>query len=1764
MLSKNVMKSIAISFLGIILFFGFAGNAKCNELNLDQSSFVAAGYHETLLHIAEPGRYSIQTHSQQGTAVELVDRMAGPVVSDGIVGEQDGRLDVFLDKGIYKLRLYSHKNGKGEVILDVFPFQEVQPGTQLEDIPLLEDLKLENSTLGDLQQRSFWVYLKERQALRLEAMGRNLEDCRLWRNADWLVDASPSVSTYEPVAGQPMTYIEFHHDLNPGLYRLTCYGGQALAWANDSPESPFHLRMGIPKFGTNGQQILSISPFGRDVFVVSGQTDFFELTRKDKKETLLGVSSWNQEEGRHRQGRQAAISKKSRDPWCSLTAGNGNTPQFVTIQATPGDNVVLKYFPRRSHYNFPRHPRGKYWISNQSSAAASDAIDATALLTRSSRSSSRTWVEQSRAIEVGFNQTYYRKINLLGSITVFLRIVENGTYIIEESPDTRAKGEYKIEPVWSSKPKDYVSPPFTLPETPLELKKGFYTLTITPRFKGILTFVLRKKGSPPSFQPLDDKAKVNAQRILWPQVSIMSDDDYTLTLSKRSDVVSGLIIRRLPLDLHDPLPVRLLPGEQVPLHIKVKEESTLIIGNDQDSAFDISGYPQPIASGSLLSPGGYTLKLQNSGQQTTLFTVKTVPAHETRRLTKDELTRKVQERASLLVLTEKNPIFRNFNRAEKQHFTLLVEEPGLYRLETSGRLATHITVRTRLITALFSAERNGIGRNALVQQYLRPGEYQITVQTMGRSKGRAGIHLRQTALKEEDGLRAGVRKKIRLFPDAAIRYRFEIEQAGTYRLRTLGLNKTFAWRLEDQDGWPLVRPNQRGEIQREFDAHSYYYYSLPEAVESLRITLLDPIKTQPRLEGKGPHTLVFNKEIQHVWREEPGRPPDVFALNIPDPVKTTVYLAEDMEAAVNKCPANIPVLSEVEGEVEGAVCDEEIAWIRGGLPKEFGKLFPGRYELHVRSIVENDRLPYTLLVKTDWLISGVPQTMYELPASSIVSTGDDSLVDISSFGSTDVKATLGDEGQLIAQHDDMENDWNFRISRKLKAGTYLLKLEQVGSDPVDEFEIRMTKREEVFLPSQEFPFTVNTEVTREVVTIPFTTDTTEQIIRFHTTGHGSVKMALFKEKQLLVENEGDIFIPLKARTRYTLLLWRLDQSTGLLTLDAQPLAAREIILSSDKTMLENPSAEFAAFKLQNADKISYMLSGQDIRSGNDDAQTIFFCPHTEQAFKTVKDVPVVMDNHSGWLLWKTVAQTPPFAKTTMTKNIVIIVPFSLNKDVTLVKPGRSALPFDFEQSLDAPMLLEIHSVGANLGAMAVSREHDISRRLHWFGMWMEPSQTLVAIPGKGTYRGKIWSTSTDAVRSNVRIHQRSFPLKHQSNWENVVRHEGKIQPGESHKINLDASPHTLNVLLSKGLVAFVWQNGQTEAIAAAINRNLQQQINVGGGELFLLNAGGETAVYRIEKEERVSEIVQTLDETFGFERVFTRSGKILLNIPKTGKTIFVAGDHVESRFLRDDGQVVEAHEMILSQIGRVQQYQTATGVLELRYQPGYGRVWQSTPQSRQQHFMGDFPEIAAENLQHEEGPLQNDLQIRTFSVNHPTYIIAQADTPGITAITSQNRILATSVSSRPTGRQIEYFLQPGEYQIWTRPLKGLRQNGTLYLHKITPYSLDNPALSKTWLIHADETQVFHFRISAKTTAGIGVQTESDRLESRLFNRQFTVIAEGPLIVQEMEAGEYILTVKTNDSTLAPVQYRPVLFGRSGSLQKIPAEVIEQYQLKIED
>ena len=96
------------------------------------------------------------------------------------------------------------------------------------------------------------------------------------------------------------------------------------------------------------------------------------------------------------------------------------------------------------------------------------------------------------------------------------------------------------------------------------------------------------------------------------------------------------------------------------------------------------------------------------------------------------------------------------------------------------------------------------------------------------------------------------------------------------------------------------------------------------------------------------------------------------------------------------------------------------------------------------------------------------------------------------------------------------------------------------------------------------------------------------------------------------------------------------------------------------------------------------------------------------------------------------------------------------------------------------------------------------------------------------------------------------------------------------------------------------------------------------------------------------------------------------------------------------------------------------------------------------------------------------------------------------------------------------------------------------------------------LIRPGEIQVFTFDVTVKGKVGVGIRTESDQLDAKLFDSQFKRLAYSPVMIQELELGEYLLTVETIPQASGPIQYTPVVLGNTGGRLEIPEEVIGEY------
>ncbi len=576
-------------------------------------------------------------------------------------------------------------------------------------------------------------------------------------------------------------------------------------------------------------------------------------------------------------------------------------PVLVTITADAEQPYVLQHFEHKFIYPFTGG--GEYWLSTIHSGHPADSVDATGLLVDNFWTSHHTPLRH-QTVELDLKTGWARRANLLAPLTIFLRVQEGGRYEIV-SRGTEAR--FRIEPFLISQPPQYEPPEFRGSGSLWELDPGFYVLTAEPVLKGILEVAIRPMGLLDSVLEWvgvgsEQEAQPVQAAVRFPRLQLQSSHSYSLYLNKQPEVRAGMVLRKLPLDLTEPLPLTQRPGETVSVPLEAKEKGTLKAIAEDGSLLDLSLDGGSWQSQLSIEPGRHSVSVHHRGSQTVVASLYLEPD----RLAPDDPLPEMPSSPLtdvMPVLTGDAPQFFDVERNQKATFLVRADEPALYRLQTTGLLETEGNLRTRTVTSFLRASSNGVGRNFLIQQYLREGDYQITVSPRGNSRGHLGLELARTSLVEGGELAEGIPARISLPAGQAVSYELRIDQEGRYRLRAVGLGRSFLARLEDDDGWPIVEPNTRADWTRRFDAGRYRVILMPEAVDTRRLTLLEKVPEAARFEGHGPHRLPLDQTAEHLWLEpeqDGERLPDVWAFTLPAAVDAVVHLTHEMEGRLKK------------------------------------------------------------------------------------------------------------------------------------------------------------------------------------------------------------------------------------------------------------------------------------------------------------------------------------------------------------------------------------------------------------------------------------------------------------------------------------------------------------------------------------------------------------------------------------------------------------------------------------------------------------------------------------------------------------------------------------------------------------------------------------------------------------------------------------------------------------------------------------------------
>ncbi|MDP2307450.1 MAG: hypothetical protein Q8P18_15595 [Pseudomonadota bacterium] len=990
-------------------------------VTLSAASVPATGAQNVQVQVTRFGRYALSAKSAQGSAVQLVDRMAGP----GEVSRPgaNGRVDAFLERGEYRLKVLSDLAGTGDARIEARPFVEVNTATRDGRPPLLPDLATVATTLTDLQQRSWWLDIEADQAFAVELAGRSLADVRLWRDGQWLDPAAPSCEDISPDSKRPLRRCELNAKLAAGLWQLVAYGGPAVPWSVPDGDQPLHVRRGLASLPVASRLMGAVGPFGAERWLVPGQATTYRLELPSGADARLAVRAFDAADPFRRDGTGAGIQKETMPPLAEVGVSSTGDGRVVTVTGAVGQPFVLQHFPQVGR-SIPVKGRGAYFLTTLHAGDPGDLPDVTGVLveTRKDAKTPPPAPLATSLLPLGPDAPYRRQFNLLGTTSLSFEVAAEGEYHVALSA---AGVGWRWEPLLTSTASGYEAPPFREGPAATALTPGRWTLTLSPTKPGIAEVVIRRDAKV--------KAPPNAPRanVQFPMITLDPTKSYVLTLNEVPGAKVGMVLRALPADLAQALPITLGPGESVTVPTAPGPAGTLDAGKGFEVAVD-GGAWAPSAN---VGTGGHIVLVRNPGKTVLQGAVALLPDDRRPDARLPELPETIDATPpDLPLLTAAAPRALDLGVNDTATYGLRVDKAGLYRTESTGLLATAGAVRTRTTPVLASAAVNGTGRNFQLQRYLREGDYQVTVATQGASAGHLGLRLVPTALRDGGALRDGVPARATVPAGEGIAYQYDVPEAGEYVLRSFGQGsegqgRLFRVRVEDADGWPLLSPDVDGDLRLDLPKGKGRILVLPEPVETTRITTFERVPPPVVRFGHGPHALGLDAAATHVWWEPSGkedRVPDQWAFALRAPADVTITADAEMTGDLLREGTSVARL--VPGRV----------WT--------GRLDAGAYRLDLVNARRNSGVTYTVRVSPRELVAGLSRVV-TAPAALPVSVGADGLVELTSMGVADVRARLYDaDGRLVATADDRPDDWNFRIAERLAPGAYTLQVDPVGAD----------------------------------------------------------------------------------------------------------------------------------------------------------------------------------------------------------------------------------------------------------------------------------------------------------------------------------------------------------------------------------------------------------------------------------------------------------------------------------------------------------------------------------------------------------------------------------------------------------------------------------------------------------------------------------------------------------------------------------------------
>ncbi|MBN2498519.1 MAG: hypothetical protein JXR96_28265 [Deltaproteobacteria bacterium] len=1692
---------IAASLLNLSVFMLAA--------SVQPAAVPARGPQEAIVRIDEPGMYRLSARSDVGTACQVVDHFRGPFSASGRSGKTNCELDLLLDSGRYKMRLESPKDGKGQARIEVSRFTELHASPTL-----LPSGRSADAVLPAGSQASWWIRLEERQQVSLTVIGRTAGVVRLWRAGQWVTELASNQSRLMPRSGQSLHHWTLSGMLEAGDYLLSVYGTNVQRWTEGQERDFLYVANGfapgpeersldftLPDWGWLAVQIPLTRPIA-----------FASLDQAPESPLTCSVIEMGSQKGDSLGSTRGTcrVMPKALIPTCSAYSSR-RSRHVLVLTGEPGTRGRLQwsdyvsgselddstYTGRASSFWFRAPGSGRYLVASDDVPLDPDAAPLSCELgpVRHVRYG-RTYHD---GLQVGRGRVFERAFNYEGhEASIRFEVTDAGVYEIESGEQRGVRCEL-FRPLESGK-LDRLSesqPQAKRCQLSRHLPPGPYVLKLYEGTSGIEELKIRHAEAGPNAV----KATKNGCRFL--DVKLERDGRYQMRFDRLGRTSArGLMLRELPLKLERSLALTLDAHERMSLPVRAGAAIEVRAVGQAAFSCGFAGGEQAQAVRGVCKlearSGKGQLELANAGGESIHLSLR-------RPRPPAPVPPLVVHKPQIEKLPELKPgqvRFFDFDRGQSHSLVFDVDQAGLYHLTTEGLLSTECRVRTPIVTQLATDRASGRGRNCLVASYMRPGRYLLTVQTVGPSRGRSGIAVRRRPVVSKPGLAGEGESFFRSAADELVQQTIEVKQAGRHRLGTTGQGVSLQCRLEDAEGWPLIRVPSSCQLTMDVPAGRLLWSQLPLTVESMRRTELEMIRPPEVLRGEKRHWLELNRSYTAALGED-GK--DDFGFRVPAKMTISFQLDRGMQGRIyakrmGKPKRKSKRFKEVIGLIPpgGGAVDLDLA--------------PGAYCMLTEHSRADVGIRYRLMLSSRGVLAPGLKVDLHAPGTVRVLVPSDGVLRLGSSGSTDVRCRLFDaQDRLVAESGDTGADWNCLLARPVQVGAYRLALEAENGIPgPTSIWADLPKVEQV----GELKDGQTLEAGRKALlaSLPRSSGGVVQEVGFESKRRFSCALedgsGEIREMHEDVKRCGFLVLPGKAPSRVRLWTRRYTRriQVKMVTRPVEPSSGKVARAKAGRVRIPRAGLYETARKvwcLPASESGALRFCGG--RSSLPAGEVVFSTTGPEDKLElALREIVLELDRPSDLKL--EVDDLPAMQR---------------------ARSGQTALH-----------LLHAELSHGRRGSLACRMEGGVALQ--------EDGRCFAASPPARESLSSWWLADDSPREARIRRLAAAVPSSasqlapgvHSLLWSGAVARY-RLPPGAC-RIDLVLPPESWAVRTDS--------KGAPVDLCPPVDRL---------GHCVLGGASGELLIYS-NSERRARARLMLVSRAAGrgvlkgvYERWPHAAGVTRLEVPAAGFERHLIVDGAERCLIAlDDGARLAGCRLQLP-AGRGGELWIEHGKQPFRAltaKPGLELL------QRWSHPLA--LEMPTPFERGQAARLTGEMVDYAFQLERPSMVQLRSDA-GVCALMSTQRMLTVEGED---GCDIQRLLEAGVYRFMVRSFAGRPLSGSMVWTDQPVPDLEEGVSGQEWVIPG-EARIFRFRVLAAGHIGLGLRADADLLECKVLDPNLKVLGTGCHQYRDLDKGTYLLEVRCPGGS-RPMRFRPVLLGLSGTRSMVPASYLDEFFRRI--